>query len=52
MTMAVDQTVDDGGGDNLVSEDLTPVREATIRGKGNGRRLLVATADDLKDPVR
>ncbi len=48
----VDEAVDDGGGDDLVSEDLAPVREATIRGEDDGRRLLVATADDLKDPVR
>src|SRR5437588_5005395 len=45
-----DETVDDGGGHDLVGKDLAPVGEAAVAGEDDGA-LLVATADDLEDPV-
>jgi hypothetical protein len=47
----VDEAVDDGGGDDLVGKDLAPIREAAVGSEHDGRGLLVATADDLEDPV-
>jgi hypothetical protein len=47
----VEEAVDDGSGDNAVSKDLAPITEAAVGGEHDGG-LLVATADDLEDPVR
>ncbi len=44
------ESIEDGGGDDVVAEDLTPLRHALIR-RDQHRRFLVAMAHELKEEM-
>ena len=46
----VDEAVDDGGGDDLIAEDLVPAAERPVRGDDRGGGL-VAGGDEVEDEV-
>src|SRR5271157_712188 len=46
----VEEAVEDGGGEDLVGEDLAPFAEGLVAGDDDGA-LLVAAGDDLEDEV-
>jgi hypothetical protein len=45
----MDETIDQGGGHDLIAEDLAPLLKTVVGGRQHGRGVLVATRHRLKD---